>query len=245
MNEYLTDLGLVKKNYKGQSVYVLGGLLLYLSGLILLLLSYNFLSNNKKLIIEIIYLITITTGAGLIDDICGSKDNQGFTGHIMALFRGEITTGIFKALTISLAIIYILRGNIVLRIIDFGVIVFITNFMNLLDLRPGRSIKFFFLISLVFLLILPSFNGYFLSIYLLLFIYLPFELNHTFMLGDSGANLLGIILGVPVIFIPSIIIKSLIFFIFLLLNLMAEKYSFTELIASNRVLRLVDMWGRN
>jgi hypothetical protein len=245
MEETLKNFGLIKKNFQKDKVYVTGGLLLFSSGLIILLINYVIFVERKEFIIQLIFLMSITTGAGLFDDICGSKDNQGFSGHIRVLFKGEVTTGLFKAATISTAIFLILRGNLIVRIIDFGLIVFLTNFMNLLDLRPGRSIKFFFLFSFFLLFFSPSFVGYFIPIYILLMIYLPYEMNCIFMLGDSGANLLGIILGFPLIYILSFTQKTFLFVLFLLLNILAEIYSFSEIISQNRPLRFVDRLGRN
>jgi ABC-type iron transport system FetAB permease component len=65
------------------------------------------------------------------------------------------------------------------------------------------------------------------------------------MLGDSGANLLGIILGFPLIYILSFTQKTFLFVLFLLLNILAEIYSFSEIISQNRPLRFVDRLGRN
>ena len=245
MDAYLKKMGLIKKNFQDEKVYVIGGLFLFIGGLIILLINYIVFIEYRDYISRILFLSSITTAAGLLDDISGNKEDQGFSGHISALLCGEITTGIFKASSISLAVFFVLQGNILTKILDFGILVFITNFMNLLDLRPGRSIKFFFLISWIWLVFLPEFIEYFIPVYFLLLLYLPREMNAIYMLGDSGSNLLGIILGFPVLFIPSLIFKVFIFITFLSLNLLAEKYSFTEMIAQNNVLNFIDSWGRD
>lgn len=99
---------------------------------------------------------------GLIDDAFGAGGPKGFGGHIAALRRGRLTTGLLKMTGIGvLAVFYgAAAASEVLaksdpdgtRLAGIGwhlvalalaalVIALSANLMNLLDLRPGRALK--------------------------------------------------------------------------------------------------------
>src|SRR5690606_41992010 len=67
---------------------------------------------------------------------------------------------------------------------------FRSNLTNLLDLRPGRSIKVFLLISVIMLFtnITDEYNFILYSIYGILFIYFPIDLKAKAMMGDVGSR---------------------------------------------------------
>lgn len=102
-----------------------------------------------------------TFAAGIVDDALGGSAEKGFSGHVRALFRGRLTTGLFKLKFIGiislLAAWYAaneflgsvgseqgsLGGLDYLAYVLFGgvAIALTANFANLMDLRPGRALK--------------------------------------------------------------------------------------------------------
>ena len=61
--------------------------------------------------------LTVVTGfclLGAIDDVAGSGEYRGFRGHILALFAGQVTTGLFKLLggaAVALVVVGPLAGT--------------------------------------------------------------------------------------------------------------------------------------
>lgn len=99
---------------------------------------------------------------GLIDDAFGTSADRGFRGHLSALFRGRLTTGGLKLLSISFA--SFIAGLIIAQI-SFGsgssglalllavpsgaAIALTSNLVNLTDLRPGRALKTYSLLGIL------------------------------------------------------------------------------------------------
>src|SRR5690606_11714029 len=98
-------------------------------------------------------------GFGLYDDLVGMRPEhraKGFHGHLAALRRGRVTSGVTKILGIgaaSLAASVLLprpargsadwsrRRSLAHTLVGAGVIAGAANLFNLLDLRPGRALK--------------------------------------------------------------------------------------------------------
>ncbi|MFW5992083.1 MAG: glycosyl transferase family 4, partial [Halanaerobiaceae bacterium] len=117
-------------------------------------------------------------------------------------------------------------------------------FLNLLDLRPGRSIKFFLFFVSVLLIINPGFYLYFIPILLITLFYLPGELDERIMLGDCGANSLGAILGFGFAAIDFTGIKIILLLLLSFLTILSEFISFSQAIKNNKVLYRLDRLGR-
>lgn len=184
---------------------------------------------------------------GIIDDLIGSREVKGFKGHIKMLVRGEITTGGFKAIIGGLiaAIISILISKDIIKImINFFLISLFTNFINLLDLRPGRAIKGYIFFALWFLLLLEN-NAELILICTLgtSLVYLPYDIRGLSMIGDVGSNSLGIILGIISTFLP-LYLKTCILIFLVGVHIYAEKHSISNLITKNKVLNYIDNIGR-
>ncbi|MGB4266933.1 MAG: hypothetical protein WBK00_07925 [Limnochordia bacterium] len=90
---------------------------------------------------------------GLIDDTLGSREAKGFLGHFRTLRHGYLTTGALKAafgmVVAVLAATPSSKGlaDILLNALNMALG---ANLANLLDVRPGRSGKFFLLAALPF-----------------------------------------------------------------------------------------------
>lgn len=207
---------------------------------------------------------------GMLDDLLGDNERKGFKGHFTAMFKEKkLTSGALKAIAGSfLALFFAIAANVfrltfigtsssffaVYIAIDFLLLVLATNMMNLFDLRPGRAVKAFFLFFVIIMLF-ALFDRYefwklgllmFLPIFALLLFYFPLDLKAKVMLGDTGSNPLGATLGVMMILLlPNIWVKLFFLVLLIALHLLAERYSFTEFIANNKVLRIIDEWGRD
>jgi UDP-N-acetylmuramyl pentapeptide phosphotransferase/UDP-N-acetylglucosamine-1-phosphate transferase len=186
--------------------------------------------------------------AGLIDDLLGDDSSKGFKGHIKSLHHWKLTTGGLKAITgIITAIIISIRfsDDLCNFLINILLAALIINLINLFDTRPGRAVKGFF--SSLFLMILSGafhFNEYLFIVIGVIIAYMPIDLKEKGMMGDTGANFLGVILAASIIQgINKVSIRFFILVIAFLLNIVSEKYSFTEIIAKNRVLSLIDKFG--
>ncbi len=247
--QLLVNFNLLKKNYKDKYIPVVGGIILMISTITSWYMLFILNLVNPDILNLNIFIILVIGTTGLLDDICGDKQAQGFKGHFKSLLNGNLTTGIFKILITTLVSIFVLIElkiyNIPGIIINAGIIILTTNFLNLLDLRPARSIKAFIGISFLLIMINISSIIYFLPFFIVLVFYLPYELQAKIMLGDSGANLLGAILGFnTIIIIDTLIIKFIVLLFLLFLNLLSEKYSYSSIIEKNFILSWIDRLGR-
>lgn len=193
--------------------------------------------------------ITVAFG-GLLDDLAGQKEIKGFRQHFAALFSGRVTTGILKAflgfLMAVLSSVFI-SGSITELLVNMFTVLFFINLQNLLDVRPGRCIKVFILLSLVlFPFSLNTFllNIHFYFVFISTVIIFFYDVRERGMLGDTGANLLGLVLGYYCIRLLPTTYKIVIMLILALINLISEKVSLSAVIERNRLLRYFDYLGR-
>jgi hypothetical protein len=118
--------------------------------------------------------VTAVAAIGVADDLWSGAE-RGFRGH---LGSGR-TTGVLKLVAIPLV------GLLATRRLSGALLVGLAaNFLNQLDTRPGRALK-------AYLLAAP-FAGAPLGAAVIL---APYDLREMAMLGDSGANALGAMLG--------------------------------------------------
>jgi len=247
----ITEAGLLRPNYREQPIPLGLGLIFLFSTIIILGLGIplGFFSQDDSLLI--IFLIVTLGLLGLIDDLLGSRSASGFKGHFrMLLKEKQLTTGALKALmgglSALLASYFISPGNWWQLLLNASIIALTTNAFNLLDLRPGRAIKFFLLsvfLLLAFswqqeeiLLLAPLLGG--------VLAYFPLDLQAKGMMGDIGSNILGGALGLFLAWNLPLIAKSVLLIFLLLFHLYTEKYSLSETIARVTWLRYLDELGR-
>lgn len=242
LNNFYVKTNLLKNNYRGEPVLVIGGII-YSISLLFYWLFLFFISSITGLD-SLIFLVVIIASVSLLDDMIGSKEQQGFKGHFNSLLTGRLTTGGLKAIVALAAVLLVLlEDDFFDLLINSGIILLSTNFFNLLDLRPGRSIKYFILVSVLVLIIYPELYIYYFPVYFISIFYLPYEMKASVMLGDTGANVLGTVLAYGLIQ-TSFRLRLIFVIILLLLNLLSEKYSFTEYITTNHFLKWFDDLGR-
>ncbi len=247
--QILVDLNLLKKNYQGDYIPVTGGIILIISTIISWYILFLLNLVNAQLLNIYIFIISIIGITGLLDDICGNKHAQGFRGHFKSLINGKLTTGILKVIItilVSMLVLFELEIYILSEIIiNAGIIILMTNLLNLLDLRPARSIKAFICMAILLIIFNLYYAVYFLPFFFTFTFYLPFELKSKLMLGDSGANLLGTVLGFnTILMIEDFYIKLIILLFLVILNVLSEKYSYSTIIQNNPLLSWIDQLGR-
>ena len=134
-------------------------------------------------------------GVGLLDDRQALRI-RGWRAHVGGLRRGRVTTGVAKLVVIagaSLAWVLLERPFGIAAVLDAAVIAGCANLWNLFDLGPGRALKMGVLAAALLLAIDPT--RYAAQVLAVCVALLPFDLRERAMLGDSGANLLGFLLG--------------------------------------------------
>lgn len=193
---------------------------------------------------------------GAVDDHFGSAQAKGFAGHLGALRRGRITSGLVKVAGVGLSALVasilvdsgrateddgVADRGVVGRLVDIAIdttlVAGTANVVNLLDLRPGRAAKVLLAGGLLAVrggggAVAGAAAGS-----------LPADLHARAMLGDAGANGLGAALGVAFLPAPRWLRISLLAGV-AGLNAASEKVSFTAVIARNPTLNWLDEWGR-
>ncbi|GIF09668.1 hypothetical protein Asi03nite_72060 [Actinoplanes siamensis] len=198
----------------------------------------------------------VSGAVGLYDDVVGNRPEQkaakGFAGHLGALRAGRITSGLVKiggvgaAGLAASALIGSRRGSGFGRGVDVllgaGVIAGTANLLNLLDLRPGRAIKAGLLLGAP----LAAGRGAAMTAGALgaSAALLPADLDEEIMLGDSGANALGALLGVAFTARAGTAGRLAALAALASLTAASEKVSFTRVIQDTPWLRRLDELGR-
>lgn len=236
-------------------------------------------------------LALVAFSLGLVDDAFGTSGAKGFRGHLAALRRGRLTTGGAKLFGISLASLFValvfveaapwgvspdavadgpLRA-VGLALVAGAAIALTSNFVNLVDLRPGRALKVYGVLAVAGVAstalglasratalvdlesgAVPTTGSMALdAAALLLFALGPvlavwrFDLGEQGMLGDAGANPMGAVAGLLIV--AGLPMWALLGYLVLMLalNLASEKVSFSKVIEGNGVLRRLDGLGRS
>jgi hypothetical protein len=181
--------------------------------------------------------------AGLHDDR-QTRAVHGIRAHFTELARGRVTSGILKivAAVVAAAIAVVAAGGrgwtlVVAILLVAGT----TNLVNVLDVGPGRAMKFSFVIAVGLLLVESTGLGWASAGQAA--VLLPFDVRERGMLGDAGANLLGFVLGVTAFESLSLGWMAGALVVVLLLNGLAETVTLTRIIKAMPPLRwLDDLW---
>ena len=206
----LLEAGLTRENYRGAMLaFPLGAVLVAASLLALAPLA----PLDDRADIDLLdpdlrrwfaYVVGVAF-LGLFDDALGrgaaTDSDRGWRGHAQAVLSGRLSTGAIKAIgSLGLAA-YASSGlgrEALEYVVDLALLLLATNMANLLDLRPGRVEKALVLvggglclgywttepIELLGLFIGPVLVGAW------------FTLRERAMLGDTGSNMVGALIGV-------------------------------------------------
>ena len=246
----LIESNVLRPNYKKDMIPVSMGIV-FLPMLIInaIILAY-FTTNFKDMLHIFIFLFGLVSMffAGILDDIIGNRDVSGLKGHFKSLLNGKLTTGGFKALFggfVGLVISIAISKNIYDIVINTLIIALSTNLMNLLDLRPGRAIKGYLLISIVLLFTLGEYTRNLLLLILPNVVaYFNQDLKAKAMMGDTGSNVLGISIGILFVMGYSLKVRLIWLAFLIFIHILTEKYSLTKIIENNKFLNFIDKLGR-
>ena len=197
---------------------------------------------------------------GALDDLFGGSSSRGLRGHLGAARRGQVTTGAVKIVGLGvtgLATAWIADRSCartgpratgpLSTIVGGAVIAGSSNVVNLFDLRPGRALKVALLLAVPFV---AGGRGTRLSTATAAaaagatMAALPDDLAGRSMLGDTGANSAGALIGTALVARTGLGGRLLALASVTFLTLASEKVSFTTVIESSPGLRLLDELGR-
>ena len=188
--------------------------------------------------------IAIVFAAGVLDDRQPSR-RRGLVAHLRALTRGEVTTGVVKlAAAVIAAAVWVSASHASFWRATLGVPVIAgsANLVNLLDVAPGRAVKgavaraaalAFVRADALVLVTLGACLG----------VLVP-DLRERAMLGDAGANVIGIMLGMALFDRVGTLGLAVALAVILALHALAETVSFSRIIDATPPLRWVDRLGR-
>lgn len=200
---------------------------------------------------------------GAVDDLTGTSDDRGLRGHLGAMARGRLTTGGLKVLGIGATGVAVAAallparvtgrrglGGAVDVVLAGGVVAGAANLVNLLDLRPGRALKVALLPAPLVLVGGPAAAPLLAVVTGASTAVLPVDLGERGMLGDSGANAAGALLGAALVAGTAAsggrgrAVRAAVLGVLVVLTLASERVSFTAVVEGTPVLRGLDRLGR-
>ena len=252
--------GLVRENYRGARVAFPAGLAAVAAGVIALgpAAIADHASDGDVWppigapvgIVGIVLYVLGVAVLGLIDDVIGAADERGWRGHARAAAAGGFSPGLLKAAGAAGLALFVLAGSALDTgdyLLAAAVLVLATNFFNLLDLRPGRSLKALALLGVA--LTIGSMDldplwalGLFAGPLLVL---LPFDLRERGMLGDTGSNVAGAVAGLWLILTLDTTGQLIALAVIGIATIYGEFRSISQLIDRTPGLRHLDSLGRS
>lgn len=203
---------------------------------------------------------TVASGVlGAVDDLVGDSGSKGLRGHLGALARGEVTTGAVKV--VGLAVSGLATAALVDRsrrghagrgptppsildtLVGGAVVAGAANLLNLLDLRPGRALKATVLAGVLLATDARAEAAGGAAVGAAAGLLGP-DLAGESMLGDTGANSAGALLGTALVQRCGRRGRLLALGLLAALTLASERVSFTRVIESTPGLRELDALGR-
>jgi UDP-GlcNAc:undecaprenyl-phosphate/decaprenyl-phosphate GlcNAc-1-phosphate transferase len=246
--------GHVRENYRGRSLpFPAGWLILAAAAVALVVLAplQELAGADDVLQPELGAAVVYVVGVGLlglVDDVF-SGESRGWRGHARAVMSGQFATGALKAVgSLGLAL-YVMTGRGYSTgeyLLAVALLVLTTNLFNLLDLRPGRSVKGFVLLGLGLtvgawdlhpLWALGLFGGAVLALGI-------YDVRERAMLGDTGSNLIGALAGLWLVFALGTTGQLVALVVVLAITVYGEFRSLSAFIERTPGFRQLDSLGR-
>ena len=187
---------------------------------------------------------------GAVDDLVGSGDVRGFRAHLGALAGRQPTTGALKLVGgAALALVVVApqaRGSLGRLLADAALVALAANLGNLLDRAPGRVIKASvaaFALLVVVARSRAALDGVAVVVGAALGLLVD-DLRERLMLGDTGANVLGAVLGLGLVLATGPVASTTALVVVAGLNVAGELVSFSRVIDAVPPLRAIDRAGR-
>jgi UDP-GlcNAc:undecaprenyl-phosphate GlcNAc-1-phosphate transferase len=238
-----------RPNFRGERIPSLAGLAFVLAGVWAYAFEWRTDTFDPKPAAACLLVVLCFGALGLLDDLGGDRSGGGFRGHFRALAKGRLTTGAAKALgggLISLFAGYLLAAPSLWQIVLAAALIALSaNTLNLLDLRPGRCLFGFILGAAA--VILTLYVHHTLSLGFLLYVAVaaalilyPMDAGGRLMLGDTGSNSFGAILGVAGVLYFSPLWQAVIVVLLVAFQVWCERNSLSQTIEKNPILRSLD-----
>lgn len=238
-----------RRNFADRDIPTAAGILflpIILVTLVMLVLGWGAVEWDAGVIGFVVYAVLCGV-VGFVDDVWGDAGARGFKGHFGALLLGQVTTGFAKAAVLG-------GGALLVGVCEFGVgwealvgaviLAGSANLANLLDLRPGRALKFVGvpILGLMYVapggaLVVAGIVGGAVGVFY-------FDVRGRIMLGDAGAAILGGVLGYLILAHGPGAFWWVSLAAILGLTAVAEFSSFSRIIGEVAFLRRFDAWGR-
>jgi hypothetical protein len=247
--------GFVRENWRGRPLAFPFGVLAIFAAtvaLVPLAVLYRWADTDTlppELAIVVPYALGVAL-LGLADDALSGSE-RGWRGHGGAILRGGFSTGALKAVgSLGLALFVLAFAGGIEGDGEFllatAVLVLATNLFNLLDLRPGRSVKAFVLLGIA--LTVGTWDaeplaalGLFAAPVLVAGLY---DVRERAMLGDTGSNLVGALAGLWLVLTLSTLGLAIATVVLVVVTAYGEFRSLSALIERTPVLRHLDSIGR-
>jgi UDP-N-acetylmuramyl pentapeptide phosphotransferase/UDP-N-acetylglucosamine-1-phosphate transferase len=249
----LSDVGLTRENYRGKELPVALGIVIVPAALVALVVlaplarlgNQDVYPDNFGLVLLFVPGVALL---GLADDVL-SGASRGWRGHGGDILKGGFSTGVLKAVgTLGLALLVAssLPGSDSEFLLAAAVLVLATNAFNLLDLRPGRSVKAFVLLGIGLTASTQNTEalaamGIFAAPVLVAGFY---DLRERAMLGDTGSNAIGALAGLWMVLTLDTNGQLIALVVLLALNIFGEFRSISNVIEKVPGLRHLDSVGR-
>jgi UDP-GlcNAc:undecaprenyl-phosphate/decaprenyl-phosphate GlcNAc-1-phosphate transferase len=248
---------LQRVNYRNRRIPTAGGILIVVALLIIeagrAILGAIGIGEDPGLTLarsEVLFAVFGFGFLGLIDDLLGAAGDRGFRGHLRALSEGRLTTGFVKLFGgAGVAVLLVATPGFATGrrlIVDALLIALAANLGNLLDLAPGRAIKAAAVVYLPLALTVGT-DPVGIAIAPVLgaaFGLLPDDLRERLMIGDTGAMVIGSVLGLGVVLGTSSTTRTAVLLTLIALNVLAEVSSFSRIIDRVGPLRVFDRLGQ-
>ncbi|MFA6451393.1 MAG: hypothetical protein WCX65_18105 [bacterium] len=260
MVKTMTKGGHVRINFRGRYIPTSLGIAYALLTIVMLLGVSFWKAGIADRVAPMAIIVIGFALLGLLDDTMQTREKGGFRGHLSRMgSEGEISTALLKmffggALSLLVALLY-WRDQGIMAIADAIIVALSANMINLLDVRPGRAVKGFSTAVLFILIgsVIGSFFGksgilpvtWFLigpfAVWTL--IYAPIDFRCRGMLGDSGSNVLGAVMGLLIVWELNATNRWVALGLLFGFHLFSEAVSLTALIEKISPLRWLDKLG--
>ncbi|HYV60056.1 MAG TPA: hypothetical protein VFA62_08310, partial [Acidimicrobiia bacterium] len=233
--EMLEFPALERANYRGHALPTAGGIIIILAVLVIeagrAIAGAAGIGDEPGLTLSRSLVLFAVFGFGLlgfVDDLLGAGGERGFRGHVRALSQGRLTTGFVKLFGgAGVAVVLVATPGFASgrRLsTDAVLIALAANLANLLDLAPGRLIKVSWVlyIPLAIALGTDAIGVAIAPVMGAALALLPDDLRERLMLGDTGANAIGAVLGLAVVLGSRESIRIAVMLVLLAVNVGAE-----------------------
>jgi UDP-GlcNAc:undecaprenyl-phosphate/decaprenyl-phosphate GlcNAc-1-phosphate transferase len=253
----LHSQGFVRPNYRGREVAFPAGIGIVTAALVALipLALIDELGDSNVFRADTGPVIAYVLGVallGLLDDLVGSvaaDQPRGWRGHARTTISGGLSTGALKAAGSLGIALYVMSGrglSAAEYLLAVALLLLATNLFNLLDLRPGRSIKALIILGAGLTIgsqdVHPLWTvGLFVGPMLVL---LPLDLRERAMLGDTGSNVVGAVAGFWLVLTLNTLGQAIALGLIAIATVYGEFRSISSLIEKTPGLRHLDSLGR-